>query len=85
MLLPKNNRPVSIISMVFLLLNTTWGGKHGFLLLNMTWGGKHVFSFAEANIFLFVVLQTFSKIFRAGGGKKIKNKIVYFQHIFIFE
>jgi len=39
----------------------------------------------KANILLFLVLQTFSKILRAGGGKKIKNKIVNFQHIFIFE
>jgi len=29
----------------------------------------------KANIFLFLVLQTFSKIFRAGGGKKKKLSI----------
>jgi len=33
---------------------------------------------AQANIFLFLVLQTFGKKIRAGGGKKIKNKIVNF-------
>jgi len=52
---------------------------------------KHTYSltqstlcFHKAKVFLFLVLQTFS-IVKAGGGRKIRNKIVNFQHIFIFE